>query len=57
MIVLHYRITVLEEPQYSQETIDERKRRVLAPHSKVFVKPVRTPLAFTPREGVNILAY
>ena len=58
VIVLHYRITVLEEPQYAHETIEERKRRVLATNRQMLlVKPVRTPVVFTPRDGANILAY
>ena len=58
VIVLHYRITVLEEPQYAHETIEERKRRVLAANRQMLlVKPVRTPVVFTPREGVSIFAY
>ena len=58
VIVLHYRITVLEEPQYAHETIEERKRRVLATDRQMLlVRPVRTPVVFTPREGVNISAY
>ena len=58
VIVLHYRITVLEEPQYAHETIEERKRRVLAADRRMLlVKPVRTPVVFTPREGMNISAY
>jgi hypothetical protein len=56
-IVLHYRITVLEEPQYAHETVEERKLRVLAAHSPFVLKPVRTPVVFTPRERANILAY
>jgi len=59
IIVLHYKITVLDEPQYGHETVEERKRRVLAPHprSPLHVKPIRTPVTFTPREGTNIFAY
>jgi len=57
VIVLHYKITVLEEPQYAHETVEERKKRVLAPQSPLLVKPVRTPVEFAPREGANILAY
>ena len=55
IIVLHYRITVLEEPQYAHETVEERKARVLAQNSRGVTKPVRTPMVFTPREGANIL--
>jgi hypothetical protein len=59
IIVLHYRITVLGEPQYDRETVEERKRRVLAPdpRSSLHVKPIRTPVTFTSREGTNIFAY
>ena len=58
IIVLHYKITVLEESEYSHETVEERKQRVLARRrSGIFVKPVRAPVMFTPREGVNIPAY
>jgi hypothetical protein len=57
VIVYHYRITVLEEPRYAHETVEERKTRVLAAHSPVVVKPVRTPVVFTPREGANVLGY
>ena len=58
VIVLHYKITVREEPQYAHETIEERRRRVLAAHRpQILVMPVRTPLTFTSREGADILAY
>jgi hypothetical protein len=57
VIILHYKITVLDEPQYAHETAEERKRRVLAARMAVVIKPVRTPIVFTPREGANILAY
>jgi hypothetical protein len=57
VIVYHYRITILEEPQYVHETVEERKMRVLAAQSPLLVKPVRTPVVFTPREGANILGY
>ena len=56
-IILHYKITVLDEPPFARETAEERKMRVLAPQARFFVKPVRTPVEFTPREGANILAY
>lgn len=54
VIVLHYKITVLDEPQYAYETAQERKMRVLARQARVMVKPVRVPVVFTPREGVNL---
>jgi cytochrome P450 len=56
VIALNYKITILEEPQYAHETVDERKKRVLAQRSLLVVKPVRIPVVFTPREGANILA-
>jgi len=57
VIVLHYKVTILDEPQYAHETAEERKTRVLAAQFRTVVKPVRTPVVFTPREGANILAY
>lgn len=57
VIVLHYKITVLEEPQYVHETIEERKARVLQRHRPFLVKPVRVPLVFTLREGTDIQSY
>jgi hypothetical protein len=57
VIVLHYKITVLDEPEYAHETAEERKMRVLAPYARFTLKPIRIPVEFTPREGANILAY
>jgi hypothetical protein len=57
IIVLHYKITVLDEPQYAHETAEERKKRVFARKTLFVIKPVRTPMMLTPREGANILAY
>ena len=56
VIVLHYKINVLDEPQYASETAEERKMRVLASQTRMVVKPVRTPIEFTPREGASILS-
>jgi len=58
VVVLYYKITVLEEPQYANETMEERSKRVLAAHRpKILVQPVRTPVEFTPREGASIPTY
>ena len=57
VIILHYKITVLDEPQFAHETAEERKQRVLAPQAQIVLKPIRTPLVFTPREGENSLGY
>ena len=57
VIILHYKIAVLDEPQFAYETAKERKERVLAPRTQFVVKPIRTPMVFTPREGANISAY
>jgi hypothetical protein len=54
IIVLHYKVTVLEEPQYAFETAEEQKARVLQRHRPFLVKPVRVPLVFTPRESTDI---
>ena len=56
VIVLHYKITVLEEPQYAHETASERKKRALASEIGTVSVPVRTPVVFTPRDGASILA-
>ena len=55
VIVLHYKITVLEEPQHAHETANERKKRVLASENRINTMQVRTPVMFTPREGASIL--
>jgi len=55
-IILHYRIDVLDEPQYAHETAEERKTRVLTPQIDFVVKPLRIPVMFVPREGADILA-
>ena len=57
VIILHYKVTVLDEPQYAHETAEERKMRVLAPQFHLAIRPVRTPMVFTPREGARILEY
>ena len=54
VMILYYKITVLDEPQYAHETAAQRKKRVLAADTRMLVKPVRTPVVFTPREGVDI---
>ena len=54
VIILYYKITVLDEPQYAHETAAERQKRVLAVDTRTLVKPVRTPVIFTPREGADI---
>jgi hypothetical protein len=56
VIVLLYKITVLDEPQYAHETVQERRMRVLAAQSRLALRPVRTPMMFTPRDGAIILA-
>ena len=57
VIILHYRITVLDEPRYAHETTEARKERVLMPQMRFILRPVRTPVVFTPREGANVPAY
>ena len=54
VIILYYKVTVLDEPQYAHETATERTKRVLALDTRMLVKPVRTPVVFTPREGAGI---
>ncbi|TEB40153.1 cytochrome P450 [Coprinellus micaceus] len=46
-----YKVSIKEEPQYAQETFEERKARVLKPKLSVSVAPSRLPIAFTRRDG------
>ena len=57
VIILHYKLTVLDEPQFAHETVEERKKRVLAAQAHVVLKPIRTSIVFTPRDGENSLGY
>ena len=57
IIVLHYKITVLEEPQFAHETAEERKIRLLARRGMFIVKPARVPVVLTPREGMSVPCY
>jgi hypothetical protein len=51
LIVLHYRIEVLEEPQFAHETFEQRKERVLkAFDGPITLTPTRIPLQFTRRK-------
>ena len=45
LIVLHYRIEVLEEPQFAHETLEQRRERVLEAHEGALtLTPTRLPL-------------
>ena len=45
LIVLHYRIEVLEEPQFVHETLQQRRERVLdAQKGELTLTPTRIPL-------------
>jgi len=57
VIVLHCRFNILDEPQYTHDTAEERKIRLLRRHSILIVKPARVPVVFTPREGMGITTY
>ncbi|KAJ3520439.1 hypothetical protein NM688_g9161 [Phlebia brevispora] len=49
MIVLNYKICILEEPQFAEESPEERRERVLRSRSGVSMTPVRVPLLFKKR--------
>ncbi|KAI0078339.1 614 534 cytochrome P450 [Panus rudis PR-1116 ss-1] len=50
MFFLKYKITVKEEPQYANETWEEKRARVLRVTQGITITPVRVPLLFTRRE-------
>lgn len=51
LIVLHYRIEVLGEPQFADESLGQRKERVLEAHtSGLTLTPKRVPLQLTRRK-------
>ena len=49
VIVLHYRITILDEPQYAHETAGERNIRLLRRHSTLIIKPSRPCYVYAER--------
>ena len=51
LIVLHYRVEVLEEPQFTHETFEQRKERVLKAHpGPLTLTPTRVPLQLIRRK-------
>ena len=49
-VVLEYRIEVMEEPQFSNKTVEERRGRILgAVRTSVLLGPNKVPLIFKPR--------
>jgi len=51
LIVLHYRIEVLEEPQFVHETLEQRRERLLEARSGTLtLTPVRVPLQLIRRK-------
>lgn len=52
MIVLQYRVEVMEEPQFSNEIVEDRRGRILgAVRKSLVLGPKKVPLVFKPREG------
>ncbi|KAF9048946.1 cytochrome P450 [Panaeolus papilionaceus] len=49
MLVSRYKITVKEEPQFANETFEQRKSRILASEQGLTLAPLRSPLVFTRR--------
>ena len=53
-ILLKYRIEVLEEPQFLNETVEDRRNRILGADRKgLLLSPKKVPLVFKPREGTT----
>ena len=51
-ILLEYRIEVMEEPQFFNETVEDRRGRILgAVRKSLLLSPKKVPLVFKPREG------
>ena len=51
-ILLEYRIEVMEEPQFLNETVEDRRGRILGADRKgLLLSPKKVPLVFKPREG------
>lgn len=51
-ILLEYRIEVMEEPQFFNETVEDRRERILgAVRKSILLSPKKVPLVFKPREG------
>ncbi|KAF9555383.1 cytochrome P450 [Agrocybe pediades] len=51
MIISQYKITVKEEPQFSGETFEDRKARILSAKAGLTLTPIRVPLTFTKRQN------
>ena len=51
-ILLEYRIEVMEEPQFFNETVEDRRGRILgAVRKSLLLSPKKVPLVFKLREG------
>ncbi|KZT71520.1 cytochrome P450 [Daedalea quercina L-15889] len=48
-MIKHYRVDVLEEPQYAGETFEQRKKRLLRCRTALTLYPIRAPLVFKRR--------
>ncbi|KAI0064391.1 hypothetical protein BV25DRAFT_1914581 [Artomyces pyxidatus] len=49
MLVSQYSIEIKDEPQFADETFEERKARVLASKPGLTTTPIRVPLTFKKR--------
>ncbi|KZP12182.1 cytochrome P450 [Athelia psychrophila] len=49
MMVSRYKIDIMDEPQFSGESFEQKRARVLKSHSGLTQTPVRVPLVFTRR--------
>ncbi|EPS98786.1 hypothetical protein FOMPIDRAFT_1037349 [Fomitopsis schrenkii] len=48
-MIKHFRVEVLEEPQYAGETFDQRRKRLLRCRTALTLYPIKAPLVFKRR--------
>ncbi|KAI5119153.1 hypothetical protein M0805_005232 [Coniferiporia weirii] len=49
VLIAHYRVEVMNEPQFTAETFEQRRERVLSAKAGITTTPVRVPLVFKKR--------
>ncbi|PPQ89474.1 hypothetical protein CVT25_012000 [Psilocybe cyanescens] len=49
MLVLRYKISIKDEPEFSGETFEQRYKRILKAYTRLTLTPERVPLTFTRR--------
>jgi len=49
MLISQYKVTITEEPQFANETFEEKRSRIISARVGLTLTPVRIPLTFTRR--------